>query len=88
MNQEEMLRELGVSRKELRDLLAKFNSFLASLDERQHAVVRRSLPTLAEATASFGPDVTEDDLRRLFEGEGDELPVFGGGGYFLCQRNS
>jgi hypothetical protein len=73
MNPEEMLKELGLSRHELDDTLAKFHSFLASLDKRQHAAVTRSLPTMAEAVAAFGPDVKADDLRKLLEGEGGRL---------------
>jgi hypothetical protein len=70
-----MLKELGVSQKELDELLAKFHAFLESLDERQRAVVKRSLPTLAEALAAFGPDVNRDDLLKLFEGDKKYEPV-------------
>jgi hypothetical protein len=75
MNPDEMLKELGLSRNELNDTLAKFHSFLASLDKRQHAAVTRSLPTMAEAVAAFGPDVNADDLRKLLEGDGSLGPV-------------
>jgi hypothetical protein len=75
MNPDEMLKELGLSRHELDDILAKFHAFLGSLDKRQHAAVTRSLPTLAEAVAAFGPDVKADDLRKLLEGDGRLGPV-------------
>ncbi len=88
MNQEEMLKELGLSREEFNDLLAKFRTFMASLDERQHATVRRSLPDMAEALASFGGDATPDDLRKLFEEESGRPPILGGGGYFMCRRSA
>jgi hypothetical protein len=87
MNQEEMLKELGVSRREFDDLLTKFHGFVGSLDERQQAVVKRSLPTITEAAASFGPDVKPDDLRRLFKEGSGELPILGGGAYFVCIRH-
>lgn len=75
MNRDEMLKELGVSADELHDLLEKFHAFLASLDEPQRAAIRRSLPTLAEALAAFGPNVTEEDLLKLFEGDVGHKPV-------------
>jgi hypothetical protein len=75
MSPDEMLKELGLSRHELDDTLAKFHSFLASLDHRQHAAVTRSLPTLVEATAAFGPDVKPDELRKVLEGDKALGPV-------------
>lgn len=69
MNRDQMLAALGLSGEQLRDLLNKFCTFLASLEERQQAVVRRSLPTITEALAAFGPEVTEADLLKLFKAD-------------------
>ena len=85
MTQEELLKELGLSHKELQELLAKIGTFLASLDERQQAVVKRSLPPLADAVKTFGPDVSADDLRKLFEGASPLPPVVTC--YFAFRRN-
>jgi hypothetical protein len=86
MDQEEMLKELGVSRKELYELLTRFGAFFESLDKRQQAVIRRSFPTLTEAAKTFGPDVTGDDLRKLFEGVSAIPPIIIC--YFAFRRSS
>jgi len=86
MNQQELLKELGVSYEELQKLLAKVNGFLTSLDEHELKIVKRSLPTLTEAVRSFGHDVTPDELRKLFEGASDKVPVTAC--YFLLRRNA
>jgi len=75
MNREELLKELGLSSKQFDDLLQKFNAFFASLDKDQQAVVKRSLPTAADALASLGPGANEADLQNLFAGEGQRPPV-------------
>jgi hypothetical protein len=75
MNQEDMLKELGVSAAQLHDLLGKFHAFFASLDEPQRAAIRRSLPTVHEALLAFGPTVNEEDLLKLFEGDAGKDPI-------------
>jgi hypothetical protein len=73
MKPDEMLRELGVNHEQLHLLLQKFREFNEKLDEQQKKVVHRSLPTLTEAMAAFGPDVTREELLKLFEGD-ERLP--------------
>jgi hypothetical protein len=85
MNREELLHELGLSSVQLEDLLRKFRALLTSLDERQQTVVRRSLPTMAEALTALGTDVTPDDLQKLFRHDSNETPVMF---YFALRRNS
>jgi hypothetical protein len=75
MNDEEMLRALGLSASQLQDLLQKFRKFLQSLDEQQRQVVMRSLPTLTEGVNAFGGNANESDLVRLFEGDEQHPPV-------------
>jgi hypothetical protein len=75
MNHDEMLKELGMSHAELRDLLAKFDDFLKSLTEAQQNAVRRSLPTHSEAIKAFGPGLKADDLLQLFGGDEAHPPV-------------
>ena len=75
MNDNEMLKALGLSASQLKDLLQKFRDFVKSLDEAQRHVVTRSLPTLAEAVKAFGGHATEADLLRLFEGDEQQPPV-------------
>jgi hypothetical protein len=67
MDRDEMLEKLGVSYEEFRDLLAKLSRLYASLNHRQQVVVRCSMPTLVEAAATFGPDVSAADLERFLE---------------------
>ena len=64
---EEMLKKLGLSMKELEDLLSKLSLMFGSLNKAQQKVVRSSTPTLAEAASWFGRDVTADDLEDLLE---------------------
>lgn len=66
MNRDELLKELGLSGEEFQDLLRKFDAFLASLDENQQAVVKRSLPTIADALKVLGPGVNEAELLKAF----------------------
>jgi hypothetical protein len=75
MTPDEMLNRLGLKHEQLHDLLEKYRKFTEQLDEHQHAVVKRSLPTLAEARAAFGNDVTAEELKELFEGDKRREPV-------------
>jgi hypothetical protein len=75
MTPDEMLDKLGLEQKQLHDLLDKYRKFTKELDDQQHAVVKRSLPTLAEARAAFGHDVTAEELKKLFEGDKRQEPV-------------
>jgi division protein CdvB (Snf7/Vps24/ESCRT-III family) len=76
MNREELLKALGLSDQEFRELLDKFNVFLSSLDKNQQAVVRRSLPTIGQALHALKPDVTAADLEEFFRSDDDQdIPV-------------
>ena len=67
MSHEEMLRHLGLTDQELKDLLQKFNRFYGELNKDQQATVTRSLPALDEAARTFGPDVNAPDLDTLLK---------------------
>lgn len=70
MSRDEMLNRLGLSDADLTDLLTQYNDFVGKLKPGQQAVIKRSLPTVQEATQSFGPDVTADDMQELFDPNG------------------
>lgn len=78
MTQDEMLKELDVSHDQLYQLLTKFRSFLGSLPPKERAVIERSLPTLQEAMAAFGHEVTEEQLMKLFKDDKEQGP------FILC----
>jgi hypothetical protein len=69
MNREEMLKHLGITGPELDEFLKKYAEFLANLDKGQHALISRSLPTMKQAMASFGGQVTAEQLTELFGGD-------------------
>ena len=66
MTRDEMLKRLGLSDEELKDLLHKFVKFHKSLNDHQKAVIDRSLPTTAAAAKTFGATVTPAHLQKLF----------------------
>lgn len=65
MTRQEFLDRLGLSSEEFRDLMQKFVYFLESLNEAQRDAVRRSMPTIAEAASSLGPNVTPEQLGEI-----------------------
>lgn len=65
MTHKEMLKRMGLTEEEFRDLLTKFRHFYDLLNANQKAVVTRSLPTLEAAARSFGPDVSVEDMQEL-----------------------
>jgi hypothetical protein len=67
MTHDEMLKKLGLNEQQFRDLLARLHDLMLSLDPQQRIVVTSSLPTLAEAARSFGPNVSESDLEEFLE---------------------
>lgn len=75
MNQEDMLKQLGVSAGQLQDLFRKFESFFTSLDPQQQRVVKASMPDLEEAVAAFGPAVNQADLLSLFKADAARPPL-------------
>jgi hypothetical protein len=66
MTHDEMLKRLGLSDEELKELLQKFDKFHKSLNDRQRAVIDRSLPTTAATAKTFGATVTPAHLQKLF----------------------
>jgi len=67
MTRQEFLGEVGLSNDEFRDLIQKFVSFLEPLNEAQRDAIHRSLPTIAEAARSLGPDVTQERLGEVLK---------------------
>jgi hypothetical protein len=75
MKHEDMLKHLGLSKDQLRTLLRKFHDFHNSLDAEQKAVVDRSLPSLKQASDSFGPQTNESELHKLLGEHHEGKPV-------------
>ena len=65
MNRPDMLAVLGLSDSEFTDMLQKFNAFLNTLNANQRAVIQNSVPSVSQAAASFGPDVSTADVQYL-----------------------
>jgi hypothetical protein len=77
MTREEMLKQMGLTHEELKDLLHKLRQLHASLNEHQRAVLTRSLPTPSRAAKTFGADVTAEDLEKFLRTE-DNVGFNGG----------
>jgi hypothetical protein len=69
MTREEMLNRMGLTSEEFKDLMLKLAQLRASLNDRQRAVLDRSLPTHSTAAKTFGADVTAGDLQKLLKAE-------------------
>ena len=65
MTREEMLKRMELTHEELKELLLKLAELRASLNDRQRAVLDRSLPTQSAAAKTFGADVTAADLNSF-----------------------
>jgi hypothetical protein len=64
MTRNEMLKRMDLTDEDLKDLVHKFKTFHSSLNERQRAIVTRSLPNISSAAKSFGNDVTAEELQK------------------------
>jgi hypothetical protein len=71
MTKEEMLQKSGLTEREFKELVRKFQDFLASLDVAQKAAVHRWLPTASQIAASFGPALTTQQLADIVGGDPD-----------------
>jgi hypothetical protein len=69
MTREEMLKKMGLTHEELKDLLQKLAQLRASLTDHQRAVFDHSLPTHSAAAKTFGADVNAGDLQKLLGAE-------------------
>jgi hypothetical protein len=77
MTRKEMLEKSGLTEDEFQDLVHKFQEFHRSLNKSQRDAIDRSLPTTAEAAATFGPGVTPELLGKLFgTGPGHSTATF------------
>ncbi len=65
MTRDEMLRELGLTQEQLKDLLKRHSDFMNSLDAAQKALVKSWSPSLEAAARSFGPGATAHDVQNL-----------------------
>ena len=70
MTHDDMLKKMGLTHDEHKDLLSKFSAFHGSLNDNQKKVMARSMPTLEQAAKSFGPGVTPQHL-EAFAAPGD-----------------
>jgi hypothetical protein len=64
---QDMLDGLDLTQDELNDLLEKLSTLHESLNLKQQAALRRSLPSMTDAAATFGPGVNEDRLKAFFD---------------------
>jgi hypothetical protein len=78
MTRNEMLKRLRLTSEEFKDLMQKLEKFHKSLNEPQRVVIERSLPGPAAAAATFGADVTVEQLQRLFATDATNTPVASG----------
>ncbi len=65
MTREEMLEKLGIGDADFRDYLNKVSAFRNSLNPNQLALFHRTLPSVSQVAAAFGPDATESDVESL-----------------------
>jgi hypothetical protein len=86
MTRDEMLRKLGLTNEEFKDLIHKLERLHQSLTESQRAVFVRSFPTAASAAASFGSDVSADQLQRLFAADPANEPFASGKVAFVASN--
>jgi hypothetical protein len=66
MTHPEMLKKLGLSAEEHKELMSKFSTFYSSLSESQKTVVRHTMPSAEQAAKSFGPGVTVEHVQSLY----------------------
>jgi len=76
MTRAEMLKSMGLTEDEFRQLLVKFGVFYASLRPNQRAVVNRALPSLRRAARSLGRDVASEDLREMLKSPAECIGIF------------
>lgn len=77
MNREAMLAKMELSDGDFRDYIAKSKTFIESLNEAQlkfHFNSKRAPVPMEDAAKAFGPDVTVEQLKDLFDG----APIFDG----------
>jgi len=65
VTREEMLSKLGIGDGDFRDYLTKIAAFRSSLNPNQLAFFNRTLPTVSQVAADFGPGVTTSDIESL-----------------------
>jgi hypothetical protein len=65
VTREEMLTTLGIGDADFRDYLTKIAAFQSSLNANQLAFFKRTLPTVSQVAADFGPGVTTSDIEGL-----------------------
>jgi hypothetical protein len=65
MTHKEMLKKMGLTADEHRDLMIKFAAFHNSLNPNQRKVMEQCMPTLEDAAKTFGPDVTTQQIESF-----------------------
>jgi hypothetical protein len=73
-----MLKKLGLTIEEFRDLIQKLDTLNKSLNPAQRAVIERSFPTAAAAATTFGQDVTAAQLQSLLATDPTNEPFASG----------
>jgi hypothetical protein len=81
MESQAIVKQMGLSEDELRDLLNRFALLFKDLNEAQRRVFSLTLPSLHEALNSFVGDITEEQLLQFLQ---DRQPS--GGDFIMVVR--
>jgi hypothetical protein len=87
MTDDELLKAMGLSDEELRDLLARTDAFFQELGRSERKVVKETMPSIAEAAKTFGRDVTPAELTKFLKARAPRDALFIAG-YFGSSRKS
>jgi len=83
MSDQEILRKMGLSEHELKDLLRKFNDFVNTLNPAQRRRFLKSQMTVEEGVEELDKDVTAPQLEDFFRRHGPPGGVF----CFMCDED-
>lgn len=70
MNREEMLKRVNLTEQDFHHIVTAFRAFYGSLNDREKAVVNRTLPTLQQALRALGGDIDLGELQILIASSG------------------
>lgn len=77
MTREEMLKRMGLTEKEFKELVREFRKFYGGLNPAQQAVVHHALPRFEQVIGLFGHDIKKADVKMMLRSDDP-----GGGGGF------
>jgi hypothetical protein len=86
MTREEMLKKMGLTHEEFKDYWQKLEKFHDSLNDRQRAVLERSLPRYSAAAKTFGAAINAEDLQKILKA--DQQGAFAGAAVAVVSHSS